>query len=650
MRAGLLARLRAALARTRGDARVPPDPLDAPPAPVALADVRRRLELLLAGVYGVPIPVAQAEPPREKRIRRLLDRTPGHLRAAAALPSSDGERVLLPARLDEAGPEALRRYRILAIEQAERLARGTARTLPAGEPPLVRDLYLVAEGAAVDQAIATHAPGLRDSHAAERAAALARRPSLESLTPAEREVEGLLRRVLSAEPHAAPPELPAAATPAESLAWARQTAARVAASGARYRGIAPVDAWGTVIPPRAGAAPQPRAADPFKYRPRPMGTSGKRGGPQGRGDSSEGGDAPSQASADPFDGSKKGEEADPDGTGTSETGGAPAEFDPHADVRASGGSSGAEQKRDTSAAPRAPPAGIAYPEWDVEAGGYRRPGAWVRVAPTAAGDGEWARQILRAHAATVRRLREQFERLRARRQRLFAQRDGEELDLGACVRALVDLRTGHTVSDRLYAAVRPARRELSILLLVDISGSTTEHVNRVRIIDVEMEALLLASEAFDALGDRYAILTFSGRGASHVRMRVVKDFGERNGGEVRGRVAALRPEGYTRMGAAIRHASGLLAREGARHRLLLIISDGKPNDEDHYQGRYAVEDTRQAVAEARAAGIFPFCVTVDQKGGAYLSRIFGAAGHMILHHPEHLPLALLKVVRGLLRG
>jgi len=131
---------------------------------------------------------------------------------------------------------------------------------------------------------------------------------------------------------------------------------------------------------------------------------------------------------------------------------------------------------------------------------------------------------------------------------------------------------------------------------------------------------------------------------------MVKDFGERNGDEVRARVAALQPEGFTRMGAAIRHASALLAREGARHRLLLILSDGKPNDDDHYVGRYAVEDTRQAVSEARAAGIFPFCLTVDVKAADYLPRIFGLAGHMILHRPEHLPMALLKVVRGLLRG
>ena len=135
-----------------------------------------------------------------------------------------------------------------------------------------------------------------------------------------------------------------------------------------------------------------------------------------------------------------------------------------------------------------------------------------------------------------------------------------------------------------------------------------------------------------------------------MRIRVLKDFAERAGDEVRRRVAAMEPEGYTRMGAAIRHGSALLARQGTAHRLLLIVSDGRPNDDDHYQGRYAIEDTRQAIAEARQQGIFPFCLTVDRKASAYLPRIFGTAGHRVLHHPEHLPTALLGVVRGLLRG
>jgi nitric oxide reductase NorD protein len=213
----------------------------------------------------------------------------------------------------------------------------------------------------------------------------------------------------------------------------------------------------------------------------------------------------------------------------------------------------------------------------------------------------------------------------------------------------VDQRTGHTIDDRLYIAVRPARRGIAIALLIDISGSTDEWIDEHdRVIDVEKVALLLASEALDALGDLYAILTFSGKGRQNVRMRTVKDFTESNGSTVRERIAALEPEGYTRAGAAIRHASTLLTRQPAGHRLLLILSDGKPNDIDEYEGLSAVEDTRQAIIEARRDGVYPFCLTIDRQGQEYLARIFGEAGHTVLRNPEQLPMALVKVVRHLL--
>jgi len=265
-------------------------------------------------------------------------------------------------------------------------------------------------------------------------------------------------------------------------------------------------------------------------------------------------------------------------------------------------------------------------------------------------EGAWAAEVLRAHAAVVRRLREKFERLRARRVRLTRQPEGDELDLAACVGALVDRRTGHAPDDRLYLQVRPARRGLAIAILVDISGSTDERVGASRIIDLEKVALLLTCEALDALGDEYTVLTFSGKGADHVRMRTIKGFGERTGEAVRRRITALRPEGYTRLGPAVRHASALLARPGSGHRLLLILSDGRPNDVDEYGGRYGIEDSRQAIAEARQQGIFPFCLTVDKKGPAYISRIFGPSGHVILRHADQLPLALSQAVRNLLGG
>jgi nitric oxide reductase NorD protein len=301
-------------------------------------------------------------------------------------------------------------------------------------------------------------------------------------------------------------------------------------------------------------------------------------------------------------------------------------------------------------APRAGNDGIAYPEWDAREGRYIPHGAIVREAEAVEGDEAWSLAVLERYGGLVRRLREQFERLRARRARLVRQKSGEELDLDACVRALVDLRAGHSVDDRLYAAVRPARREISILLLIDISGSTDTIVGNIRIIDVEKVALILTTQALDALGDRYSVLTFSGEGAANVRVRTIKDFEERSGAATRRRIAALRPEGYTRMGAAVRHATALLGTQRTAHQLLLILSDGRPHDSDHYQGRFAVEDSRQAIAEARSAGVHPFCLTVDLKGAEYLTRIFGESGHLILRHPEQLPEAVLGVVRHLIRA
>lgn len=674
---GLWARGRALWRRWR--------PVPEPPV-LRLEEVRRRLEILLAAIYDRPITIVPTEPPRPESWTARLVPEARHLRAAEPLPASDGERVHLPPQLDAAQGEAaaLARYRMLAVAQAERLARGTALWTPDRNPrwnrhlvragalsntenlPRVRDLYLLLESAAVDAAIVRAVPGLAPALAAERARALAARPDPGALTAAERQVESLVRDLLSRPPGQAPPELAPGETPAESLQRARALAGRVRRG--RYRGVADVPAWGTVLR-WAGARPAPmlfREMMPMLGGRWGMGmTAGAFAPGQGKDDE---GRTPGISDM-PGDQGKGGKTPNPRGTSTME---APPDFDadtpdPQGDAPAEEGGAGGEagggdgggtaSTLDASvsasrAAAAAQPVegGVPYPEWNHETGRHQPRAAWVRTLPPHPGDEAWASAVLAAQGSLVRRLRERFERMRAQRTRLMAQRRGDELDLAACVRAMVDLRTGHSPDDRLYTDVRPARRGLSITLLVDVSGSTDEFVGRARIIDVEKAALLLTSEALDALGDVYSILTFSSVGAEDVRVRTVKDFGERNGRAVRERIGALRPEGFTRMGAAIRHATSLLGRTHAGHRLLLILSDGKPNDRDHYQGAFAIEDSRQAVAEARASGVHPFCLTVDRKGSAYLTRIFGPAGHVVLRHPDQLPMALVGVVRQILAG
>jgi nitric oxide reductase NorD protein len=580
---------------------------------VSLDDVQRRLDLLITAIYGRSIPIEPIDQSvwNRERVRQLANRDP---RAREATPGGDGATIYLPPEL-AAGvgdADAVARYRLFAIEQAERITRGTAERAPLGDP-LARDLYLLREATAIDAHIARAHPGMLAALRAERDAALQRRPALDGLSPAERAVETRVRDALAARPEPATRE---PSDPEASLVWARAMAEQIRADGAAYRGVAPSAVWGTVRTASSALADPEDVGRPW------LGTEqaelpredGRRGEslPEHEGD--QAGSTPSpEASAKRFDDSHGLTEVIADGV--------------------------VEQL----------PPPIFYDEWNSDTGSYLKRGAAVRVYTPAEGDTSWAPDTLRQYGSLVRQVRQQFERLRARRSLLKRQRAGDDLDLAACVDAIVDRHIGAAPDDRLYVDARPARRGLAISLLADVSGSTEARVNEQwRIIDLEKIALLLATEALDALGDLYAVHTFGGKTAMNVKLTTIKDFAERSGEIVHQRIAAIEPGGFTRLGAAVRHATHRLARQSAGHRLLLLLSDGRPNDVDLYQGPYGVEDARQAIAEARASGVYPFCLTIDRDASQYLPRIFGQAGHTILQRPEQMPRALLAVVRALI--
>ncbi|MDO9007585.1 MAG: VWA domain-containing protein, partial [Thiobacillus sp.] len=184
-------------------------------------------------------------------------------------------------------------------------------------------------------------------------------------------------------------------------------------------------------------------------------------------------------------------------------------------------------------------------------------------------------------------------------------------------------------------------RDLSCLLLADLSLSTDAWISDSgRVIDVIRDSLLLFSEALAATGDRFALYGFSSVRRDNVRFHLLKGFDERYDARIRGRLIAIKPGYYTRMGAAIRHAAAILASRKSARRLLLILTDGKPNDLDKYEGRYGIEDTRMAIIEARRQGLIPFCVTIDAKAGDYLPHLFGAAGYVVVRDAAMLPQVL----------
>lgn len=280
--------------------------------------------------------------------------------------------------------------------------------------------------------------------------------------------------------------------------------------------------------------------------------------------------------------------------------------------------------------------GIPLPEWD-----YKRQTLipdHCRLQEMLARDVEHS-ELPQHLQRKARRLRSLFEMLKPRRVWHDQQCDGSELDTNALIRQATDRLLGSACSEaELYRNFRNTERDLSCLVLADLSLSTDAHVDdEQRVIDVIRDSLHLFAEALVGTGDRFALHGFSSRHRGHVRFHKLKSFDETHGGEIRGRINAIKPGYYTRMGAAIRHASKLLEVEPSTQKLLLILTDGKPNDLDKYEGRYGVEDTREAVRAATALGIQPFCVTIDKKAGNYLPYLFGGNSYVLLKDARELP-------------
>jgi len=253
---------------------------------------------------------------------------------------------------------------------------------------------------------------------------------------------------------------------------------------------------------------------------------------------------------------------------------------------------------------------------------------------------------------TAKRLRDQFQAITPARVWHRAQMDGQDIDLDAYLRYASDRAAGHQVpADNLYRDMRSGARDLACLLLADLSLSTDAYINDThRIIDVIRDSLYLFAESLHATGDRFSMLGFSSRRRDPIRVHQIKGFEETHSAIIRGRISAIKPGYYTRMGAGIRHATQLLSREGNGRRLLLILSDGKPNDLDQYEGRYGIEDTRQAVIEAKQQGMQPFCVTIDRKGNDYLPHIFGNGSYIVVRDPQQLPQKLPQLYALLTRN
>lgn len=292
---------------------------------------------------------------------------------------------------------------------------------------------------------------------------------------------------------------------------------------------------------------------------------------------------------------------------------------------------------------------VRYPEWDYAIQDYRVNRCRIIERPADAGSDDGVEAVLASHRGQIASLRKLFEGLRpVAYRRVAGQAEGDDPDIDAVVRRAAELRAGLEGSNRVYIRRDKRDRRVAAAFLVDISGSTSRQLDSGRrVIDIEKESLVLLCEALEAVGDQYGLYAYSGEGAASVDFFIVKDFDDRLGTATARRLGGLAPQRQNRDGAAIRHASAKLLKRSAKHRLLILLSDGRPLDGENYKDDYAMEDTKRALQEARRHGIYPFCVTIDQETTEYQCRMYGDVRFVVIDRVESLPMRLPTVYRRL---
>jgi hypothetical protein len=293
-----------------------------------------------------------------------------------------------------------------------------------------------------------------------------------------------------------------------------------------------------------------------------------------------------------------------------------------------------------------------YDEWDRELGDYRT--RWCRIIERASSRGSrsFVDLVRSRYAGIISSIRYQFQLLRPENlRRIRGEIDGEDYDLQAVIDYALDKRSSGLIDDRLYTRKLRRERDVAVSFLLDMSSSTARTIGRnpgnpyapsgQRIIDIEKEGLVLMSEALEAVGDAYSMQGFTSEGRRNVKFYVIKDFEESYSAEIERRIGGVTYQNNTRLGAAIRHATTRLGEQEARTKLLIVLSDGRPYDHDYGDSRYAREDTRMALRQARIEGITPFCITIDRESEDQLRDMYGEVGYTIIDDvlslPERLP-------------
>ncbi|MFT6451435.1 MAG: nitric oxide reductase NorD protein [Halocynthiibacter sp.] len=597
-----------------------------PQAAVSFEALRPSLAVLfraLGGDSGVELSQAVPTPVRH---RTVMHRKLGAARDLECVASFDGERLRLPPVM-EAFPDArLNKSAYFWLVALAALCDAAVPELPDDPNGPAMDSAQILMNTAISKRAYQHCPGLRKAYHEMAQFACARRPNL-ARTQSEKQMEAMLRAHLLGEPSDAAPQ---------------------PESDKSYIPLAPLPIWLRFARPSSGSS-----------------------------GSEEQSASKANAPSAPTTNRKLGERRDLDETRRSdsfiihrfesilswvESMNINRSVDDDDDENAAKAADDQDQitltRHDRKAATRlrlhldlSPSdaeheklAGIhTYPEWNHRSRSYMEDHCRVLEAPIAP-DGS---ETFRADPRHIRAVQRQFEALRPRRILRPRQIDGSELDLEAVICNQADILATGRGSDRLWQDARQIERDLAVAFLIDTSRSTEAAIGDTSVIDVSRAAMSALAAGIDAAGDRFGIWGFSSLKRDRVFLSQVKTFDDPMEARIHDNIAALKPGHYTRLGAAIRHVTGELAKETAARKLLIVLTDGKPNDLDHYEGQHGIEDSHMAVREARRAGLSLHGVIIDEDGQDWFARIFGRGGFTLLPDPERLLRALPDIYRSL---
>ena len=281
-----------------------------------------------------------------------------------------------------------------------------------------------------------------------------------------------------------------------------------------------------------------------------------------------------------------------------------------------------------------------HKEWDYKRQRYKKNWCALRELDVNSAKSSFVDKTALKYSGLIKNLRRTFEVLRGEDKILKKQPYGDDIDIDALVETWADVKSGMEMSENIFTKMHKEERNIAVIFMVDMSGSTKGWIN-----EAERESLVLLCEALETLGDRYAIYGFTGNTRKRCEIYRVKSFDDLYDDKTKARISNIAPQDYTRLGVFIRHFTEVFADVEAKTKLLITISDGKPEDYDGYRGDYGIEDTRMALMEARQEGVHPFCITIDREARDYLKHMYGKSSYVVIDEVNQLPLKVADIYR-----